>query len=97
MSTVIQLALTTLLMILVACLVRLCFMKDLPSRLLIVQIMSTTSIGIILLQSWLLNTSHALDIALVFALLAAISAIAFSQKFWRVMDASKPDSIDREN
>ena len=51
-------------------------------RLLTVQLFSTTSVAVLLLQARLEHSYSLRDIALVFALLGAITAVAFVRYAW---------------
>jgi multicomponent Na+:H+ antiporter subunit F len=50
-------------------------------RMLAAQLMGTTGVGILVLLSKSLSKPALLDIALVFALLAAVTAVAFVQRY----------------
>jgi len=56
-------------------------------RILAAQLFSTTSVAIILLLAQASDNSALQDIALVFALLAAVTAIAFVQRAWPAEEA----------
>lgn len=51
-------------------------------RLLIAQLFGTTAVAILLLQARLLNQPSLRDVALVFALLSAITGVAFVRRAW---------------
>lgn len=48
-----------------------------PDRMLAAQLMGTTGVGVLLLLSQSLGRPSLLDVALVFSLLAAVTAVAF--------------------
>ena len=56
-------------------------------RMLAAQLFGTTAVGIILLLAEALARPALRDIALVFALLAAVTAIAFVQRAWIEADS----------
>lgn len=51
-------------------------------RMLAAQLFGTTAVAILLLLAQALSTSALRDIALVFALLAAVTAVAFIRQIW---------------
>lgn len=51
-------------------------------RMLAGQLFGTTAVAIILLLAQVTNNSAIRDVALVFALLAAVTAVAFVQRAW---------------
>ena len=51
-------------------------------RMLAAQLFGTTSVAILLLLAQAANQPALLDVALVFALLAAVTAVAFVQRAW---------------
>ena len=51
-----------------------------PDRMLAAQLMGTTGVGILLLFSQALNQPSLIDVALVFSLLAAMTAVAFVRR-----------------
>lgn len=51
-------------------------------RLLVVQLLGTTSVAVLLLLSRVLDLPPLRDVALVFALFAAVVAIAFVERGW---------------
>lgn len=52
-------------------------------RMLAAQLFGTTAVAIILLLSLASDSSALLDVALVFALLATVTAVAFVRRVWR--------------
>lgn len=52
-------------------------------RMLVSQLFGTTAVAVLLLQARIGNNGALRDVALVFALLAAISAIAFVRRTWQ--------------
>lgn len=52
-------------------------------RMLVSQLFGTTAVAILLLQARIGDNGALRDVALVFALLAAISAIAFVRRTWQ--------------
>jgi multicomponent Na+:H+ antiporter subunit F len=53
-----------------------------PDRMLAAQLLGTTGVGVLLLLSHAWHAPVLLDVALVFALLAAVTAIAFVRRLW---------------
>jgi multicomponent Na+:H+ antiporter subunit F len=51
-------------------------------RMLAVQLFGTTSVAILLLLAQALGNSALRDVAMVFALLAAVTAVAFVRRVW---------------
>lgn len=51
-------------------------------RLLVIQLFGTTAVAILLLQARAVPQDALLDVALVFSLLAAITAVAFVRRAW---------------
>ncbi len=51
-------------------------------RLLVIQLFGTTAVAILLLQARAVEVDALRDVALVFALLAAITAVAFVRRTW---------------
>ncbi len=51
-------------------------------RLLAVQVFGTTAVAVLLLLSQALDNAALRDVAMVFALLAAVTAVAFVQRAW---------------
>ena len=51
-------------------------------RMLAVQLFGTTAVAILLLLAQLTGNSAILDVALLFALLAGVTAVAFVQRAW---------------
>ena len=51
-------------------------------RMLAVQLFGTTAVAILLLLAQLTGNSAILDVALLFALLAGVTAVAFIQRAW---------------
>jgi multicomponent Na+:H+ antiporter subunit F len=51
-------------------------------RMLAVQLFGTTAVAVLLLLSQAQGSTAILDVALVFALLAAVTAVAFVQRAW---------------
>lgn len=58
-------------------------------RMLAVQVFGTTTVAILALLAQALGNSTLRDVALVFALLAAITAVAFVRRAWREEEASR--------
>ncbi len=52
-------------------------------RILSAQLMGTTGVAIILLLSEAMQMSSLVDVALIFALLSAVTATVFITRFWR--------------
>lgn len=52
-------------------------------RLLVIQLFGTTAVAVLLLQAQASGENALRDVALVFALLAAITAVAFVRRTWR--------------
>ena len=53
-------------------------------RMLAAQLFGTTAVAILLLLAELTSATPLLDVALVFALLAAVTAVAFVRRAWTV-------------
>jgi len=60
-------------------------------RMLAAQLFGTTSVAILLLLSQVSNNMALVDVALVMALLAAISAVAFVRRAWPVRESPRDD------
>ena len=56
-------------------------------RMLAAQLLATTAIGILLLLSQTEAGLYAIDVAILFALLAAITTLAFVRKGWSQVEA----------
>lgn len=84
-----------LLLTIVAGLIRILRGPTPADRMLAAQLFGSTGVAILLLLSKSLRTAALLDIALVFALLAAITAIAFVRRFWGPppADDEEPDGF----
>lgn len=89
----INLALALLLLLnLVVGLYRVVRGPDVADRMLAAQLFGTTSVGIILLLAEAFARPALRDVALVFSLLAAVTAIAFVQRAWVETDSERgPD------
>lgn len=59
-------------------------------RMLAVQVFGTTAVAILLLLSQALGNAALRDVAMVFALLAAVTAVAFVQRAW------PEETVDRD-
>jgi multicomponent Na+:H+ antiporter subunit F len=53
-----------------------------PDRMLAAQLFGTTAVAILLLLAEAMHAPPLRDVALVFALLAAVAAVAFVQRVW---------------
>jgi multicomponent Na+:H+ antiporter subunit F len=53
-----------------------------PDRMLAAQLFGTTAVAILLLLAEAMRAPSLRDVALVFALLAAVAAVAFVQRVW---------------
>jgi len=63
-------------------------------RMLAAQLFGTTAVAILLLLSQTLNNHAIRDVALIFALLAAVTAVAFVQRAWpETEDKNKNNDI----
>lgn len=51
-------------------------------RMLVAQLFGTTAVAVLLLQARVSGVAALRDVALVFALLAAITAVAFARRTW---------------
>lgn len=60
-------------------------------RMLAAQLFGTTAVAILLLLAQALERPHLRDVALVFALLAAVTAVAFVRRAWAVQDEEDAD------
>ncbi len=56
-------------------------------RILTAQLIGTTGVAIILLLSEAMQMPSLIDVALIFALLAAVTATVFVQRFWQDFDS----------
>lgn len=63
-------------------------------RLLAALLFGTTGVAILLLLAYATADAALLDVALVFALLAAIGGAAFAQRAWREEDAETTHDTD---
>lgn len=87
---VVNLALALLLLLnLVVGLYRVVRGPDVADRMLAAQLFGTTAVGIILLLAEAFARPALRDIALVFALLAAVTAITFVQRAWIETDSDR--------
>lgn len=59
-------------------------------RMLAAQLIGTTGVGVLILFSRVLSQPALIDVALVFALLAAVSAVTFVQKYALVRRGAEP-------
>lgn len=59
-------------------------------RMLAAQLIGTTGVGVLILFSRVLSQPALIDVALVFALLAAVSAVTFVQKYALVRRRAEP-------
>jgi len=78
-----------LLLTVVAGMIRIMRGPTAADRMLSAQMFGSTGVAILLLLSKSFQTPALLDVALVFALLAAITAIAFVRRFWEPPAAGK--------
>jgi multicomponent Na+:H+ antiporter subunit F len=53
-----------------------------PDRMLAAQLFSTTGVAVLILLAKAMNMPSLLDVALIFALLAAVAVVAFVTRFW---------------
>lgn len=56
-------------------------------RMLAAQLFGTVAVAVLLLLAQAYNNTAILDVALIFALLAAVTAVAFVQRTWRDKEA----------
>ncbi len=61
-------------------------------RMLAAQLFGTTGVAILLLLSQALGAPALVNVALVFALLATVAAVAFVQRFWTLREKQGGDS-----
>lgn len=61
-------------------------------RMLVIQLFSTTAVAVLILVGEAMNDPALADIALVLALLAAVTVVAFVQRVWTVEDIDEPHS-----
>ena len=59
-------------------------------RMLVIQLFGTTAVGALILIGEAMNDSALLDIALVLALLAAITMVAFVRRAWTMENIDGP-------
>jgi len=71
-----------LLLLIVVGLIRIMRGPTPADRMLAAQLFGTTGVAVVLLLAFAAETPRLLDVALVFALLAAIVGIAFAQRGW---------------
>lgn len=63
-------------------------------RMLAAQLFGTTSVAILLLLALALNSPALQDVALVFALLAAVTTVAFVRRAWSPPDSDEDRTYD---
>ena len=80
-----------LLMTLVAGLWRVLHGPTPADRMLAAQLFGTTAVAILLLLAQALDRPHLRDVALVFALLATVTAVAFIRRAWTVWEEEDTD------
>ncbi len=80
MTLFLTLALIVLILSLCIGLIRIFRGPTLEDRIMSVQLMGTTGVGILLILGLLLNMPASIDIALVLAMLAAISVVALTRR-----------------
>ena len=80
-----------LLMTLIAGLWRVLHGPTPADRLLAAQLFGTTAVASLLLLAQALDKPHLRDVALVFALLAAVTAVAFIRRAWTVWEEEEGD------
>jgi multicomponent Na+:H+ antiporter subunit F len=61
-------------------LVRVFIGPSVEERMLSIQLVGTSGVGLVLLMGYLLDLPSSLDVALVMALLAAVSVVAFTRR-----------------
>jgi len=59
-------------------------------RMLVIQLFGTTAVAVLILIGEAINESALLDAALVLALLAAITMVAFVRRTWTMQDIDGP-------
>lgn len=91
MTTVLALAAAGLLLAMLLGMVRVLAGPDLGDRMMAVQLLGTTGVGLLLVLAPLLSLPALRDVALVLALLAAVSVVAFTRR-----TASPPEVTGRE-
>jgi multicomponent Na+:H+ antiporter subunit F len=79
---------TLLLITIIGGLVRIMLGPTSADRMLAAQLFGTTGVGILLLLSQVWNTPYLQNVALIFALLAAIMGVTFVRRGW-LLDQSK--------
>lgn len=80
-----------LLMTLVAGLWRILHGPTPADRMLAAQLFGTTAVASLLLLAQAFERPHLRDVALVFALLAAVTAVAFIRRAWTVWEEEEAD------
>lgn len=84
-----------LLMTLIAALLRAFLGPDPVNRLLAVQIMSTTCVALLLLLATVMNMPAAIDVAVIFTLLAAVTLVAFVRNIWQ-SEGTRASTLNRQ-
>jgi multicomponent Na+:H+ antiporter subunit F len=97
MTTILLLLVVVLLASMIAGLVRVMLGPRESDRMLAAQLMGTTGVGILMLLAEALSEPTLLDVALVFALLAAVTGIAFVFALFRAGTLRELDSQVRED
>jgi multicomponent Na+:H+ antiporter subunit F len=93
----VQLAIALLLlMTMLAGLIRVWLGPTAADRMLAAQLFGTTGVGVLLLLAGALGLPSALDVALVLALLAAVTVVVFVRRVWVPAPGSQEEQNDRE-
>jgi multicomponent Na+:H+ antiporter subunit F len=93
----VQLALALfLLMTMLAGLIRVWIGPTAADRMLAAQLFGTTGVGVLLLLAGALGLPSVLDVALVLALLAAVTVVVFVRRVWVPARGSQEEQNDRE-
>lgn len=65
-------------------------------RMLAAQLFGTTAVAVLLLLAQASGNAALRDVALVFALLAAVTAVAFVQRAWPKQEQEQPQETERD-
>jgi multicomponent Na+:H+ antiporter subunit F len=88
MQILLLISATLLMLTIIGGLVRVMWGPTSADRMLAAQLFGTTGVGILLLLSQAWNTPYLQNVALIFALLAAIMGVAFVRRGW-LLDRTK--------
>lgn len=90
MTSLYLLAATVLLVSLISGMYRLLRGPTPGDRILVIQLFGTTAVAVLILIGKVANSPALVDVALVLALLAAITIVAFVRRFWMGENTDEP-------